>query len=114
MLQYPLLITCPKASDYLYNKEEMDMNHNLVTESKVTKCYRMNLTVLLQALQGEWTRLRQKSFPEHVSEMPGMCPDTRRAHTLSESNDCDLISSCDIDFCIKIVRLSLLHSVTFF
>ena len=32
MLQYPLLITWPKASDYLYNKEEIDMNSNLVTE----------------------------------------------------------------------------------
>ena len=43
MLQYPLLITCPKASDYLYNKEEIDMHSNLVTESKVTECNRMSL-----------------------------------------------------------------------
>ena len=71
----------------------MDMNHNLVTESKVTKCYRTNLTVftrksVLHALQDAWTGLRQKSFPEHVSEMPRMYPDTRRAHTLSESRGC--------------------------
>ncbi len=103
MLQYPLLITCPKAIDYLYNREEIDTNHNLVTESKVTKCYRMSLTIctqksVLQALQDEWTGLSQKSFPEHVSEMPEICPDTRRAHTLLKSNDCDFISSCDIDF----------------
>ncbi len=37
MLQYPLLITWPKASDNLYNKEEIVMNSNLVTESKVTE-----------------------------------------------------------------------------
>ena len=30
MLQYPLLITCPKASDYLNDKEEIDMHSNLV------------------------------------------------------------------------------------
>ncbi len=48
MLQYPLLITCPKASDYLYNKEEIDMNCNLATESKVTECNRMSLTILAQ------------------------------------------------------------------
>ncbi len=38
MLQYPLPITCSKASDYLYNQEEIDMDLNLVTESKVTEC----------------------------------------------------------------------------
>ncbi len=41
MLQYHLLITWPKTSDYLYNKEEIDMNSNLVTESKVTECDRI-------------------------------------------------------------------------
>ncbi len=38
MLQYPLLIPFPKASDYLYNKEEIYIHNNLVTESKVTEC----------------------------------------------------------------------------
>ena len=41
MLQYPLLITCPKASYYPYNKEDIDMHSNLVTESKVTECNRI-------------------------------------------------------------------------
>ena len=41
MLQYPLLIACPKASDYLYNKEKIDMHSNLITESKVTECNRI-------------------------------------------------------------------------
>ncbi len=85
----PILMTCPKASDYLHNKEEIAMNHNLVTESKVTKCNIMSLTIVtltsvLQALQEEWTGLRQMSFPEHLSEIPEMCPDTRRAHILLE------------------------------
>ena len=42
MLQYPLQITCPKAGDYLCNKEEIDMNNNMVTESKITECNRIN------------------------------------------------------------------------
>ncbi len=84
MLQYPLPITCPKTSDYLYNKGEFDMNLNLVTESKVTECNRMSLTIctqksVSQARQQELAGLHQMSFPEHVSEMPEMCPDTRGA-----------------------------------
>ena len=107
MLQYPLLTTCPKASDYLYNKEEIDMNSNLVTESNVTECYRIQFTEInvTGSEKGEWTGLRQStSWPGYASEMPKMCLDTRRAHTILKSNVCDLISSCDIDFCIKIVR----------
>ncbi len=45
MLQYPLLITCLKASDYLCDKEEIDMNSNLVTESKVVYFYWLNFYV---------------------------------------------------------------------
>ena len=30
------ILTCPKASDYFYKKEEINMNCNLVT--KVTEC----------------------------------------------------------------------------
>ncbi len=41
MLQYPVLITFPKACDNLSNKEEIDMHRNLVTESKVTECNRI-------------------------------------------------------------------------
>ena len=66
MLQCPLLITCPKASDYLHNKGEIDMNHNLVTESKVTKCnepYNCYAKIgVIQALKEEWTGLCQMSF----------------------------------------------------
>ncbi len=42
MPQYPLLTTCPKASDCLYNKEEIDMDSNLATEAKVTECNRIS------------------------------------------------------------------------
>ena len=102
---------------FFYNKE-IYMNLNLVTESKVTECKRISLTSftqksMSQVLQQEWTRLCQTSFPEHVSEMPEMCLDTRDAHTILKSNDCDLISSCHIGFCVKMVRLILLHFVTF-
>ncbi len=38
--------THPKASDYLHNKEEMDLHSNLVTESKVTECNRISLQFL--------------------------------------------------------------------
>ncbi len=48
MLQYPLLITWPQASDYLYDKEKNDMNSNLGTESKVTECNRMSFTSFTQ------------------------------------------------------------------
>ena len=87
MLQYPLLITWPKARDCLYNKGEIDMKSNLVTESKVTECNRMSLTILCRnhatdSAGGMWTRLPQRSCPEHASEMPKMCPGTRKAHTL--------------------------------
>ena len=79
-----LLITCQKASDYLHDKEEIGMNSNLVTESKFTECNRMSLTIctqksVSQARQQELAGLHQMSFPEHVSEMPEMCPDTRGA-----------------------------------
>ncbi len=43
MLQYPFLITYPKARDNLYNKEETDLHSNLITESKVTDCNRISL-----------------------------------------------------------------------
>ena len=42
MLQYPLLITFPKASDYLRNKEEMDLHSNFITESKAMECNRIS------------------------------------------------------------------------
>ena len=48
--QYPLLITCPKASDCL--NKEIDMNLNLVTESKVTKCNSMSHTTVIQKSTG--------------------------------------------------------------
>ena len=90
MLQYPLPITYPKASDYLYNKEEIYMNLNLVSESKVTECNRKNLTIFTQksvsqARQQEWAGLHQISVPEHVSEMTEMCPDTRGALNIIEN-----------------------------
>ena len=44
----PLLITQPKSSNYLHNKEEMDLHSNLVTESKVTDCNRITLTIFTQ------------------------------------------------------------------
>ena len=113
MLQYSLLITRPKASDYLYNinKGEIDMNSNLITESKVTECNRMSLTIftqksMSQALQEEYGQDYVRRLV-HALEIPEMCPGWRK--TLFKSNDCDfLISSCDIDFCAI-----LLHSVTF-
>ncbi len=60
------------------------MNLNLVTESKVTECNRMSLAIctqksVTQARQHELAGLHQMSFPEHVSEMPEMCPYTRGA-----------------------------------
>ena len=62
-----------------------------------------------QALQkGIWTGLRLMVCPEHASEMPEMCSGTRKAQTLFKSNDCDFISTCDIDVCTI-----LLHSATF-
>ena len=80
VLQYPLLITCPKASDCLYNKE-IDMNLNLVT---VTVWALQLLFRNQQALQEEWKGQRQMSFPEHVSEIPEMCPDTRGGHIIEK------------------------------
>ena len=32
-----------------------------------------------QAWQEKWAGLHQMSFPEHVLEMPEICPDTREA-----------------------------------
>ena len=77
MLQYPLLITWPKASDYLNNKEEIDLHSNLVAESKVTECNRISLTIILtqksmsQVMQEEYQDyVCQTPCPEHASEMP--------------------------------------------
>ena len=66
---------------YLFNKEEIDMNLDLVTESKVTECNRMSFTIFYAEISvtgsaGGLGRTIQMSFPEHVSEM---CPDTRGA-----------------------------------
>ncbi len=44
----PLTNHIPKASDYLYNKGEIDLHSNLVTGSKVTVCNRMSLTLFTQ------------------------------------------------------------------
>ncbi len=60
------------------------MHSNLVTESKVTECNRMSLTIFAQE---EWKGLphtKNATCPEHALEMSGMCPDTRKAfvHTL--------------------------------
>ena len=58
--------------------------------------------------------LRQTTCPKHASEMPGMCPGTRRTYTLLNIVVCVwFISSFDIDFCVKHGRLILLHFVTF-
>ena len=53
MLQYPSVITYPKASDFLYYKEKIDMHSNLGTESKVTECNRMSLTSFRQKLMSQ-------------------------------------------------------------
>ncbi len=73
MKQYPLLITCKKAGDYLYNKEDIDMHGNLVTESNITECNRMSLTILTQksmsqALQEEWTGLCQVQLVQSMCQ----------------------------------------------
>ncbi len=119
MLQYPLLITCQKASDYII--EEIGMNSNLVTESKVTECNRMSLTIFYAEINVTHRLCRRngqdysRRLVHSMRQMPEMCPGMRKAHTL-KSNDCDfLISSCecDIDFWVKLVRLILLQSMTF-
>ena len=84
MLQYPYHSHAQKQVIIFIRKEKIDMNLNLVTESKVTKCNRMSLKIFTpkagsQARQEEWTGLHQMSFPKHVSEMPEMGPHTRGA-----------------------------------
>ncbi len=71
MLQYPLLVTWPNAIDYFYNKEDIDMNSNLVTESKVRECNRMSLTIFMQksmsqALQEEYGQDYARACPRDV------------------------------------------------
>ena len=46
LLQYPLLITYPKASEYLYNKDKIDIHIDMITESKVTNVTELALQCL--------------------------------------------------------------------
>ena len=69
--EIPMLITCPKTSAYFHDKEEIDMHSNLVTESKVTECNSINLTI--QTLQEEWTWLSQDYTRWLVQSMRQIC-----------------------------------------
>ena len=101
MLQYPILTTCQKVSGYFYNKEEIDMISNLVTESKVRECNRMNLTILCrnQCHRRDGQGYARSYCPEHASEMPVMCPHTRRAILKSNDNvTCDILrTNCKVN-----------------
>ncbi len=107
MLQYPLPITCLKASDYLYNKGEIDMNLNLVTKSKVTEWNGRRIQ-FLRKNQCHWLGRRNwqdytRRLFQSMCQKCLKCVQTQEGHyTLLKSNDCDLSSSCDIDFCVKI------------
>ena len=114
MLQYPLLITWPKASDCLYNKEEIGKHSNLVTESKVTECNRLTLTILCRYQCHRMNLSHNHYFS--IMCMPSSCLDTFQA---SLTHALDKLSSVVLgrpvhSFCRAwIVRLILLHSMTF-
>ena len=85
MLQYLLLITWPKASDYLYDKEEIDVNSNLVTESKVAECNRMSLTFftqksISQALQKEYGQDYTRRLIQRTLQRCLKCVQARKRH----------------------------------
>ena len=66
-----------KATDYLYNKEEIDMNSNLVAESKVTECNRTSPTIFMQkmskALQEEYEQDYAKCLVQSMRQICLKC-----------------------------------------
>ncbi len=87
MLYYPLLITCPKASHYLYNKEEIDSHSNLVTESKVTECNRISLTSFTtKSMSHSQDKVKKSQSLLSIMCVPFSCLDTFQA-SLSHAMD---------------------------
>ena len=105
----------PKSkSDYQNNKEEIDTHSNLVTESKITECNRMSLKVLHRNQCQRFCKMSgqdcTRGLVQSMCQRCLECASHEKDTQIIENNDCDfLISSCDIDFCVKIKA----HSVTF-
>ena len=103
----------PKACDYLHNKEETDLQSNWI------KSHRISLTIVMQKSMSQ-DELKSQSLlsknnvcallvPGHIS---GISTDACSGQCIWHSLVHSSCRVCGIDFCIKIVRLILLHSVT--
>ena len=108
----------PKASDYLHNKEEIDLHSNLVTESKVTECNRIRTILTQKSMSHDEIKKSQSLLFNNVCAilMSGYIPCISgecSGQVVWRSPVQSSCRACDIDFCARIVRLIRLHSVTF-
>ena len=107
----PLLITYPKACEYLHNKEETDLLSNLVTELKVTECNKSSLTIFMQnqviiiTFNNVWAPL----MSGHILGISDTCFVKDVWHSPVHSS----WRACGSDFCVEIARLIPLHFITF-
>ncbi len=115
MLQYLRTNHIPKASDYLHNREEIDLHSNCVTESKVTECNRISLAIFTQK------SMSQDEIKSQSLLFNNVCALLVSGHISGISDKCSgkdiwrrpvhsSCTACNTNFC---VRLIMLHFVTF-